>query len=135
LDTRSKIVQLADWILDPGEEWVVVAGAFDPVTIEAANALMRHARRGAKLAVVVVEGVETLLSREARANLLAALQCVNAVLIEDVEAVLDRAKEQGARVTFGDERAGDPRRAEDFSRFILERQAAAKGAPAGQRSQ
>jgi phosphopantetheine adenylyltransferase len=135
LDTRTKIVGVADWIVEPGEEWVVVAGVFDPVTLEAVNAVMRHAQPGAKLAVVVAEGSQTLLGREARATLLAALREVDAILIEDVDVVIDRATRQGARATLRDERAGDPQRADDFSRFVLERQAAGIGAQAGKRSQ
>lgn len=135
MDTRTKIVRLADWIVEPGEEWVVVAAVFDPVTLEAANAVMCHARQGAKLAVAVAEGRETLFSRESRANLLAALRGVDAVLIEDVDAVMDCAKQQGAHATLSDERGGDARRSEDFSRFVLERQAAGMGAQAGKRSQ
>jgi|SRR5580658_1661306 hypothetical protein len=135
LDTRTKITKLADWIIEPGEEWIVVAGVFDPVALDTANAVMRHARPGAKLAVVVAEGLETLLSREARANLFAALRAVDAVFIEDVDAVIDRAKRQGGRVTLRDERAGDRQRAENFSRFILRRQEAAKGEQAEKRSQ
>src|SRR5580658_3247528 len=136
LDTRTKIIKSADWVIERSDEWVVVAGAFDPVTIEAANAVMRHARPGAKLAVALAEGLETLLSREARANLLAALRAVDAVFLEDVDVVIDRAKQQGGRVTLRDERAGDPQRAEDFSSFILRRQeAAGKGAQAGKRGQ
>jgi hypothetical protein len=135
LDTRTKIVGVADWIVEPGEEWVVVAGVFDPVTLEAANAVMRHVEPGAKLAVVVAEGSQNLLSREARANLLAALREVDAVLIEDVDVVIDRATQQGARATLRDESAGDPQRAEDFSRFVLERQAAGIGAQPGKHSQ
>lgn len=135
MDTRTKIVRLADWIVEPGEEWVVVAAVFDPVALEAANAVMCHARQGAKLAVAAAEGRETLFSRESRANLLAALRGVDAVLIEDVDAVMDCAKQQGAHATLSDERGGDARRSEDFSRFVLERQAAGMGAQAGKRSQ
>jgi phosphopantetheine adenylyltransferase len=126
LDTRTKILGLPDWIVHPGEEWIVVVGVFDPVTLEVANAVVRHARRGAKLAVIVAEGSETLLSRAARANLLAALGAVDAVLIEDVDRAIDLAKQRGARVTLRDERAGDEQRAGDFSRFIFARQAAVK---------
>jgi hypothetical protein len=136
LDTRTKVIKLAEWIVEPGEEWGVVAGVFDPVALDAANAVTRHARPGAKLAVAVAEGIETLLSREARANLFAALRAVDAVFIEDVDAVIDRATRQGGRAAFRDERAGDPQRAEDFSRFILRRQeAAGKGAQAEKRGQ
>lgn len=137
LDTRTKIIKLADWFVEPGEEWVVVAGVFDPVALDAANAVTRHARQGAKLAVVVADGGDdgALLSHEARANLLAALRAVDAVFVEDVDSVIDRARQQGGRATFRDERAGDLQRAEDFSRFILRRQRAAKGEQAEKRSQ
>ena len=138
MDTRTKILKLSDWIVEPGEEWVVVAGVFDPVALNTANAVTRHARPGAKLAVVVADGGEdgALLSREARANLFAALRAVDAVFIEDVDAVIDRATSQGGRATFRDERAGDRQRADEFSSFILRRQeAAGKGAQAGKRGQ
>ena len=138
MDTRTKILKLSEWIVEPGEEWVVVAGVFDPVALNAVSTVTGHARQGAKLAVVVADGGEdgALLSREARANLFAALRAVDAVFIEDVDAVIYRATSQGGRATFRDERASDRQRADEFSSFILRRQeAAGKGAQAGKRGQ
>ena len=135
MDTRTKIIKSFDWIVEPDEEWIVVVGVFDPVALDTANAVTCHARPGAKLAVAVAEGLETLLSREARASLLAALRAVDAVFLEDVDAVIDRAKQHGGRVTLRDERAGDPQRSGKFSNFILRRQAVGKGAQVGKRSQ
>jgi hypothetical protein len=124
LDTRTKIVNLAAWTPQPGEAWAVVAGAFDPLTLEVATVITSHARDGAKLAVVVAEGSETLLNRQARANLIAALGAVDSVLMEDVNRVLERATECGAHATLADERGGDWQRTQDFSRFVAQRQTA-----------
>ena len=137
MDTRTKITRVDEWSPRAGEEWVVVVGGFDPFTTEVANAITTHARPGAKLAVAVAERDQTLLSREARAILIAALGAVDAVFndADDAEPVLERALTAGVQASVADERVNDERRSREFSDFVVARQQVAYVVPVGKRGE
>lgn len=91
MDSRTKIVNLDDAKALLAESVVVVTGYFDPLVSAHAE---RLASLGAPLLVLVGEGSEALLSLRARAELVAALRAVKAVVA--VEGPLD-----GALATLG----------------------------------
>jgi hypothetical protein len=77
LDTREKILTAEQLpALDRSAEWTAVVGLFDPLT--AAQARRLH---GCKLLAIVLDVPDSLLPVRARAELVAALRNVSAVLI------------------------------------------------------
>jgi hypothetical protein len=85
MDTRDKIVtsagaaRLAEKWRAAGQEVQVAAGWFDPLLAEAAQALARVKRDGARLLVLLAEPSEAILGWRARAEMVAALRLVDAV--------------------------------------------------------
>ena len=73
MDTSKKIVPSAEAVKllrpDQHDQWVVVAGLFDPVTAKEATRLHLLAGDGQKLLAVVLDECETLLTAKARARL------------------------------------------------------------------
>ena len=67
---------MAQW---QGADVQVVSGCFDPLLSSHAERLERAKRDGSKLVVVLVEPVEPILPTRARAELVAALRCVDLV--------------------------------------------------------
>jgi hypothetical protein len=125
MDTREKIMTLAAFAerKEPGV-WTALIGVFDPFTVKVARAIRGHAGQGRELLVVVVPGVGTLLSAEARAALMASLRDVTAVVIaapQDARATL----EAFGGIEIFEDAAADRRRSQEFVEFVLERQASA----------
>lgn len=80
MDTRAKIAAPgAAPVLAP--ETCVVSGSFDPLLRQHADELARLRTGHAALAVVITEPAEPLLPARARAELVAALECVDAVFL------------------------------------------------------
>ncbi len=95
MDTREKLQKIEDLPnLVDREQWMIVAGEFDPVTAAVADRLAKLKTTGCKLLVIVKSGAEnTLLNPQSRAVLLAALRLVDMVMIEtgsDWRAVVRR---------------------------------------------
>lgn len=85
MDTRAKIAAPgAPARLKPGTR--VVSGSFDPLLRKHADDLAEIRRSAAGLAVVVTEPAEALLPARARAELVAALECVDAVFLAGPDA-------------------------------------------------
>ena len=111
LDTRQKIVPLDRALEQLDRAYsVVVNGYFDPLTAGHVRRLRElHAQAG-HLIAVVVDPAEPLLPARARAELVAALACVDCVVLEEAgldpvanavheeEADLERRDELIARV-------------------------------------
>lgn len=80
LDTRSKI-------LAPGQTppsapaTVIVTGYFDPLTAAHVRSLLQHRKLHSRLIVAVLDPPSPILPVRARAELLAALRCVDQVLV------------------------------------------------------
>ncbi|HXR75861.1 MAG TPA: hypothetical protein VN737_07795 [Bryobacteraceae bacterium] len=131
MDTREKIRNLEDLRETLSREaWTVVAGFFDPLTAEAAERVAGLTAAGRKLLVVIRPRDNELLNREARAILMAALRCVDAVFIETSPEWRDVVRRNpSARID--EDSAADLRRSQDLERLVLERQAAAVGPQAG----
>ena len=123
MDTREKIRTLEDLRETVSRDaWTVAAGFFDPLTAEAAERVAGLAAAGRKLLIVIRPRDNELLSLETRAALMAALRCVDAVLIE--------TRRNGATSRCGIPRresmriAPELRRSQEFERLVLERQTA-----------
>lgn len=81
MDTRRKIVRdSAGWRVPPGATGAI--GHFDPL-LAAHAAQLESLRAGAAALVVCVDDPDDpILPREARAELVAALRCVDAVVLD-----------------------------------------------------
>lgn len=85
MDTRAKIAAAGSApALPPGTR--VVSGSFDPLLRAHADELASLREGFPALAVVVTEPAQPLLPARARAELVAALQCVDAVFLAGAEA-------------------------------------------------
>jgi len=81
MDTRRKIVRdRARWSAPEGA--LAVAGPFDPLLAAHARQLRELKQDGRALVVFVTEPEEPILPLEARAELVAALRCVDAVVAD-----------------------------------------------------
>ncbi len=82
MDTRCKIVDAAKAAesLPPGA--LVVSGHFDPLLAAHAAQLRKLSETAPGLAVIVTEPAAPILSARARAELVAALACVDIVLLD-----------------------------------------------------
>jgi len=131
VDTREKIRSLENLRETLSRDaWTVIAGFFDPLTAEAAERVAGLAAVGRKLLVVIRPRDNELLSMEARAILMAALRCVDAVYIETSPEWRDVVRRNpSARID--EDSAADLRRSQELERLVLERQAAAVGPQAG----
>jgi hypothetical protein len=116
LDTREKIVtaeQLPN--LDGSAEWTAVVGLFDPLTATQARRL-----HGRNLLAVVLDVPDTLLPAAARAELVAALRNVSAVLIAKPETW--RSQVPAFCSTIIEDLDQDRNRTAEFVDFVLDRQ-------------
>lgn len=80
MDTRDKIVPL-DQVVAAPVLWV--RGFFDPLLAEHARRLAALARPGQRLAVLIADPPRPLLPAAARAELVAALESVDYVVLEN----------------------------------------------------
>jgi hypothetical protein len=114
VDTREKILERADaraW-LAAGAPATVVAGWFDPLLDEHCARLAELKPQGRRLLAVVLEREEAILPARARAELVAALGAVDAVVVGD-PAPLES--------DYIDLDAEDAARSAAFSGFVTER--------------
>ena len=82
MDTRTKILPWADFAQTAGTK---VAGYFDPLTVEHADRLQELAAANGPLCIAIYEPEQALLPAEARAMLMASLDCVQAVSVAQAE--------------------------------------------------
>jgi len=82
MDSRAKIVDAAsaEEQLQPGT--LVVSGHFDPLLAAHAGQLQKLRATADALAVIVTEPAQPILPARARAELVAALACVDQVMID-----------------------------------------------------
>jgi len=108
LDTRTKIIPLREAqqrIQDTPARWV--SGSFDPLLAGHVERLRQQVEPGRLLVVEVTNPERPLLSQQARAELVAALEMVDYVVLGN-----------GARPSNG---AGDAEITERFVQHVLER--------------
>jgi bifunctional ADP-heptose synthase (sugar kinase/adenylyltransferase) len=90
MDTRRKIVRdSAGWRVPAGA--VCAIGHFDPLLAAHAAQLESLKGGGAALVVCVTDPEDPILPREARAELVAALRCVDAVVLDSSPLPKDAA--------------------------------------------
>ena len=109
LDTRNKIVRSFSNL-----ELTTVVGYFDPMHAAHVRRLAELCAGGKRINVVVADPADPILPAQARAELVAALGCVEQVVI-------------GERVTGPDvidERAADTERSRVFAQHVLARHSA-----------
>lgn len=122
MDTRSKIKPLNDLSsVLAGSEWIAIAGFFDPLTAVQAKRLADAASGGRQVLVVVLAKPDTLLAADARAELVAAVRGVTAVVIANSEQ-WRAALPQIPDLPILDDLEADKRRSEEFVEFVLKRQ-------------
>jgi glycerol-3-phosphate cytidylyltransferase-like family protein len=92
LDTRTKIVDRRDL---PEGRYIYVGGTFDPLLAAHARRLRELREPGAGLVAVIREPERPVLRARARAELVAALDCVDYVVIGG-EAALNLESEHDA---------------------------------------
>lgn len=110
LDTRSKIV---DAVPEDASFLKVVVGYFDPLHSGHVRRLRELCGRGERIGVIVADPSEPILPLAARAELVAALDCVAYVIPagENVPDIPDAI----------DERESDTRHARIFAQHVLAR--------------
>jgi hypothetical protein len=125
LDTRQKIVSPAEagTLLRHGN-WLVIAASFDPVTPSVAARLNDLVSQGhdEKVLAVVLDSPETLLSKEARSVLVAALRLVDAVTPMPQQD-LSNLIPQEPRIRFVFDAETERRNSAEFSELVLGKQA------------
>jgi hypothetical protein len=113
LDTRNKIVK-PQAIPPDGTRITLITGYFDPVYAATSRRLENLCGPEQRIVVAVADPPEPLLPWRARAELVAALGCVDYVIAADEAVELDAAS------SF-DERDGDLKRKRELVEHILER--------------
>lgn len=128
MDTRDKIltVEAAAETL-AGGGWVVLTGQFDPLTAEQARRVADAAKDRRRVMIAVLQNSEdrTLLSAEARAQLMAGLRAVAAVVICTEAEWQDLRSWAGANTVIKEDPSGEAARSAGFADFVRERQRAA----------
>jgi hypothetical protein len=118
LDTREKIVPIGS-LRRLGEKWKVVVGYFDPLYASGIGRLREICGEGQRIIVIVADRPDAILPLRARAELVAALQCVERVATCNDDPI-SAASETGAREIL-DELHADERRAVELSALIADR--------------
>jgi hypothetical protein len=121
LDTRTKIKNLSE--LRPllvRDAWVILAGEFDPLTVEAIELIEKTRLPHHRLLVVLRSNTDELLSTDARAVLLAGLRSVDAVLVASREDWSVLTRQMGSVPIVGE--AGGGRKRSEFEALVLARQ-------------
>jgi hypothetical protein len=100
--------------------WLIVAGYFDPLTAALAHRLRGLVDQGRKekVAAVVLDNSETLLTAEARSLLVAALRTVDAVLVMSEEHLNDFIP-LDERIRFVFDREAERRNSAEFAAMVL----------------
>lgn len=129
MDTRPKIVSFEDALgriearLARGEAPRVVSGYFDPLLRAHARRLEEIAASDGRPVVVITEPADPLLSAEARAVLVAALDAVELVTIAPPQGIEELiARLPRGRLLRGEQE--DLRLREEFMRLVRHRHAA-----------
>lgn len=81
MDTRSKIVKLSEW--NPSTLKPVVSGYFDPLLALHVKRLEAMATELGAITVVLLDPPDAVLPTDARAAVVAGLECVETVLLSD----------------------------------------------------
>ncbi len=81
MDSRTKIVDLDEALRRCGNEAIVLAGYFDPLTVAHAVRVRELAAKGKRIIVLVDSPPDPLLEARARAELVAGLAGVSCVVI------------------------------------------------------
>jgi hypothetical protein len=81
VDTRNKIVNLSAW--NPSTLKPVISGYFDPLLALHVERLEALATELGPLTVVLLDPPEAVLPTDARASVVAGLECVETVLLSD----------------------------------------------------
>jgi hypothetical protein len=127
VDTRKKIIDIGQVpALVADGSWIIIAGLFDPLTLQQADRIaeLRRTKPNGKVLILVAPRPEHFLTAEARAFLVAALRSVDRVAIGTPEGLPVLACE-----IVRDDAAEEARSAE-FAAFVVARQrAAASPAP------
>jgi len=99
VDTRIKIVDAAAARRIAQDGALVVSGCFDPLTAAHARRLAEVKRDGAPMLVLIAAPADEILPARARAELVAALAVVDAVVesADGIEAAVHLEKEDEAR--------------------------------------
>jgi hypothetical protein len=125
LDTREKIVELSEAAKQFSTgEWMIVPGLFDPLTATQAKRLDAFTENGRKLAAIVLDNEQTLLSARARAALVAGLRSVNLVVIADPRewpAMLPASP----HIRVVEDQQSEAARSAEFVQFVIGRQKSA----------
>lgn len=114
MDTRGKIISVEH--LPRDEPVTLVIGSFDPLYAAHARRLAEIGKPGTRLVVAVDAGTEALVPVPARAELVAALGCVDLVVTD-----VDGAREALPQATVIDERTADSRRRQQLIELVVER--------------
>lgn len=110
------------------DEWVAAPGLYDPLTAEQAKRLADlRDRYKRKIVAIVLSDEETLLSADARAALVAALQDVDLVATSP-RGLWRKALAGNSRVEIFQDFEGERARSADFVRFVIERHGSASNA-------
>lgn len=112
MDTRTKIVPSFETL-----EMKIVVGYFDPMHAGHVRRLHDMCNEGERVAVIIADPPEPILPAQARAELVAALDCVAAVVIAgpDIEKSLAEYR------NVIDERPADAARSRAFAQHVLAR--------------
>jgi cytidyltransferase-like protein len=112
LDTRTKIVPTLE-----NRELKTIVGYFDPMHAGHVRRLNELCLNGERIAVVIADPPEPILSTQARAELVAALDCVACVI--PAGSAADSIASNSSNVI--DERSADIDRARTFAQHVLAR--------------
>jgi cytidyltransferase-like protein len=112
LDTRTKIVQSFE-----NSDLKTIVGYFDPMHAGHVRRLQELCSGGEQVAIIIADPPEPMLPTRARAELVAALDCVAHVIPAGAEADAIIA----GRHDIIDEREADTHRARTFAQHVLAR--------------
>lgn len=112
MDTRTKIVPSFESL-----GMKIVIGYFDPMHAGHVRRLHEICNEGERIAVILADPPEPILPAQARAELVAALDCVAAVVV----AAPDTETTVAEYPNIIDERPADARRSRMFAQHVLAR--------------
>ncbi len=126
MDTRNKILEWREAKRLLGRHhastprWKVVTGYFDPLLASHVRRLREIAGPGERLIVVVADPDRPLLPARARAELVAALEMVESVVL--AEENLSELHEMAPAIDIYNEEPSDEHRRDELIRHVHERQ-------------
>jgi glycerol-3-phosphate cytidylyltransferase-like family protein len=124
LDTRNKIRTLEAFVAArTADAWTAASGVFDPFTVQLARHIASLSA-GRKLLVIIDDSAGyAFLSPEARAQMLASLRAVDAVIIGSPKAVREMLLNSNIDIRIVEDPAADQQRSAQFVQYVLDRQA------------